>query len=291
MNFFKLYIGDYQRDTAHLSVAQHGAFALMLQHYYATEKPLPVGKALHRMLRAQDKTERDAIDSVAAEFWTVTDDGLINARADEEIKKAGAQADTNRGIAKAREAAKKAARKEHDSCTNRSTIDQPNHSHSQTTDKNLSAGKGLSSPPTAEPAPVFGKDPNTEGHEPTPAGLVCRAIKTAGIADVNPGHPELLRLVAAGCIPLQTWTETARELVGKGKGKFALLLATVAGRWNDAQAAPAVAAAAALLPGVSAVAQTASLLAQQAEAGKRANSPEAKAARLKVMSRFRGGNA
>lgn len=46
MNFFKLYIGDYQRDTAHLSVTEHGAYLLMLQHYYATEKPLPPGKAL-----------------------------------------------------------------------------------------------------------------------------------------------------------------------------------------------------------------------------------------------------
>ena len=103
MNFFKLYIGDYQRDTAHLSIAEHGAYMLMLQHYYATEKPLPSGKALHRMLRAQDKTEREAIDSVATQFWLTTDDGLVNDRADVEITKAAAQADTNARIARERE--------------------------------------------------------------------------------------------------------------------------------------------------------------------------------------------
>lgn len=126
MNFFKLYIGDYQRDTAHLSVTEHGAFLLMLQHYYATEKPLPTGKALHRMLRAQDKQEREAIDAVAKQFWTVTTEGLVNERADQEIQKASSQAETNRQIAVAREEARKKKREGHEPSTNRATNDQPN---------------------------------------------------------------------------------------------------------------------------------------------------------------------
>ena len=134
MNFFKLYIGDYQRDTAHLSVTEHGAYLLMLQHYFATEKPLPTGKALHRMLRAQDKAEREAIDAVASQFWQQTPEGLVNGRADAEITKAGAQAETNRAIAQAREERRKAAREQHEKSTNRATNDEPNHSHSQTPD-------------------------------------------------------------------------------------------------------------------------------------------------------------
>jgi uncharacterized protein YdaU (DUF1376 family) len=144
MNFFKLYIGDYQRDTAHLSVTEHGAYLLMLQHYYATEKPLPIGKALHRMLRAQDKAEREAIDSVAAQFWRETVDGLVNDRADVEITKAGAQAETNRAIAQAREAKRKASRASNEQSTNRATNDQPNHNHSQTPDLNTPATAGAS---------------------------------------------------------------------------------------------------------------------------------------------------
>jgi uncharacterized protein YdaU (DUF1376 family) len=130
MNFFKLYIGDYQRDTAHLSITEHGAFLLMLQHYYATEKPLPKGKALHRMLRAQDKSEREAIDSVSAQFWQETDEGLINERADEEIKKSSVQAETNKAIALAREAKRREQRQKNEQSTNRATNDQPNHNHS-----------------------------------------------------------------------------------------------------------------------------------------------------------------
>lgn len=135
MNFFKLYIGDYQRDTAHLSIAEHGAYMLMLQHYYATEKPLPTGKALHRMLRAQDKTERDAIDSIVRQFWKASADGLVNERADDEIDKASAQAQTNARIAREREDKRRVERESHEQSTNRATNDQPNHSHSHNQEK------------------------------------------------------------------------------------------------------------------------------------------------------------
>lgn len=150
MNWFKLYIGDYQRDTAHLTVTEHGAYLLMLQHYYATEKPLPVGKSLHRMLRAQDKQEREAIDAVSSQFWTVTDAGLVNHRADRELAKAGEQADTNRAIAVAREARRKVARTVHESCADRGTNDQPNQTpdtrhQTNTEDPHTPAKRGRSS--------------------------------------------------------------------------------------------------------------------------------------------------
>lgn len=162
MNFFKLYIGDYQRDTAHLSVTEHGAFLLMLQHYYATEKPLPIGKALHRMLRAQDRTEREAIDVVSTQFWRETPDGLVNDRADAEITKAHAQADTNARIAREREDRRKAARKPDEQSTNRATNDQPNHSHnhSQTPSELNTSEASPPHPPAAPSGPADAAAPS-----------------------------------------------------------------------------------------------------------------------------------
>ena len=93
MNFFKLYIGDYQRDTGALSIAEHGAYFLMLQYHYATEKPLPTGKDLYRLLRCEGKADRDAADEVVRLFWTVTTEGLVNNRAHEEIAEAHAYAE------------------------------------------------------------------------------------------------------------------------------------------------------------------------------------------------------
>jgi uncharacterized protein YdaU (DUF1376 family) len=100
MNFVKLYIGDYQRDTGHLSIAEHGAYLLMLQHFYATERPLPTGKALHRLLRAETKVDRDAIDAVVRQFWSEGDGGLVNKRAQLEIQRADHQRTVNREVGK-----------------------------------------------------------------------------------------------------------------------------------------------------------------------------------------------
>ena len=223
MNFFKLYIGDYQRDTAHLSVAEHGAYLLMLQHYYATEKPLPIGKALHRMLRAQDKAEREAIDSVASQFWRETVDGLVNDRADVEITKAGAQAETNRVIAQAREAKRKASRASNEQSTNRATNDQPNHNHSHSQTPDLNTHTESIHQPMAR--------------APSLAGQVCMAMKAAGVPDVNPGHLDLLTLIEAGAT-LDEFIGAASEARAKSKG-FAYAVGTVKRRREEAaKAAP-----------------------------------------------------
>ncbi|WP_165924017.1 YdaU family protein [Paraburkholderia sp. BL9I2N2] len=151
MNFYKHYIGDYQRDTGHLSVTEHGAFRLMLDVYYATEKPLPLDrKALYRLLRAESGLDRFAIDSVINQFWVETNEGFINRRADAEVAKADKQAEVNRQTAIAREAkrrervaheaATKLAQLNDEQSTNRGTdrltIGQRNHSHSQTVNLN-----------------------------------------------------------------------------------------------------------------------------------------------------------
>ena len=211
MNFFKLYIGDYQRDTAHLSVTEHGAYLLMLQHYYSTEKPLPMGKALHRMLRAQDKAEREAIDAVASQFWTTTEAGLVNERADREITKAGDQADTNRRIAKEREAARKAARAGHEKSTNRATNGQPNQT------------------------------PDTRQPEESASALSARAqvgsaLKAAGmdLTRVNLSDPRVDALLTAGATAEQFAGLASEAIRGKKSNAWAWLLAVMPERMATA---------------------------------------------------------
>jgi uncharacterized protein YdaU (DUF1376 family) len=100
VNFIRLYIGDYMRDTGTLTVAEHGAYFLMLLHHYATEQPLPQGRDLHRLLRAETKVERAAIEAISAKFWTATPEGLSNDRAGKEMERAEHQRDVNRTVGK-----------------------------------------------------------------------------------------------------------------------------------------------------------------------------------------------
>jgi uncharacterized protein YdaU (DUF1376 family) len=90
MNYYRRYIGDYQRDTQHLTMAEHGAYTLLLDAYYAQagDIPLPLS-ALNRICRATTKTERDAVQKVAGEYFPANGDGTRhNRRADIELAKA-----------------------------------------------------------------------------------------------------------------------------------------------------------------------------------------------------------
>lgn len=88
INFYKHHIGDYAKKTAHLSIQEHGAYLLMLHTYYGTERPLPKGETLYRIVRAVTKPERAAVDSIARQFWTETETGYVNGRAFEEMESA-----------------------------------------------------------------------------------------------------------------------------------------------------------------------------------------------------------
>lgn len=90
MNYYERYCGDYARDTAHLMLAEHGAYTLMLDFYYSTERPLQADHAaLYRLCRAIAKPEQATVRKIADEFFPVGPDGLRhNNRADIDIAKA-----------------------------------------------------------------------------------------------------------------------------------------------------------------------------------------------------------
>lgn len=70
MNYYRFYPGDYARDTAHLSLLEHGAFRVLLDTYYATGQPLPNDPdKLYRITRATTTEERAAVDSVTRQFF------------------------------------------------------------------------------------------------------------------------------------------------------------------------------------------------------------------------------
>lgn len=87
MNYYRRYVGDYLRDTARLSMLEHGAYNLLLDYYYADEQPLPLDKdELYIMVRAMTPGDRKAVDKVIAKFFERQADGYHQKRADHEIE-------------------------------------------------------------------------------------------------------------------------------------------------------------------------------------------------------------
>ena len=87
MQYWKRWIADYAGKTQGLTLSEHGAYCLLLDHYYAHEKPLPASPvALYRICGAMDDLERAAVDSIISRFFKPSDDGsLHNPKADEQI--------------------------------------------------------------------------------------------------------------------------------------------------------------------------------------------------------------
>lgn len=100
MIIYKHFMGDYARDTKGLSLVEHGAYRLLLDHNYATEQPVPNDMTeLYRIAGAMNAAERRAVDKIVEKFFPVNGDGRRhNKRAEEEIAKYRQQVEHNRAV-------------------------------------------------------------------------------------------------------------------------------------------------------------------------------------------------
>ncbi|MGZ5028983.1 MAG: YdaU family protein [Methylobacter sp.] len=216
MNYYERHLGDYAKDTAHLSLLEHGAYSLLLDRYYGTEKGIPQDQA-HRVSRARSKEEKAAVDAVLDEFFTLVDGVYINQRAEEEITKAQSK------IKAAQENGKRGGRPKNNQVK---TQEKPSGLFSGY--ETVTQKKAPQTPDTNHQSPEkeyldTHNNLTTDG-ELTP-GSVCVLLRSLGIASVNPSHPDLLAVIADGATPEQ-FNFAASEAVGKGKG-FAYLIAIV----------------------------------------------------------------
>ena len=82
MHYYQFNIGDYMRDTAHLDEMEDLAYRRMLDLYYLRESPLPKDvKEVSKLIRMRTHTE--CIANVLQEYFTLTDNGYINDKADD----------------------------------------------------------------------------------------------------------------------------------------------------------------------------------------------------------------
>jgi uncharacterized protein YdaU (DUF1376 family) len=84
--WFPLYVADYLAKTSHLNQAQHGAYMLLMMHYYATGGPIPASAMqVHSICRCTTDAERSAATQVLQMFFTREEAFYRHTRIDEEL--------------------------------------------------------------------------------------------------------------------------------------------------------------------------------------------------------------
>jgi uncharacterized protein YdaU (DUF1376 family) len=85
--YFPLYPDDFEADTAHLTLAEDGAYNRLLRLCWRSPGcSIPADLAwVYRRLRASTDAEKEVVDTVLAEFFTVHDGRFSNARLTKEF--------------------------------------------------------------------------------------------------------------------------------------------------------------------------------------------------------------
>ena len=88
MNYFEHHIGDYAEATSHLTFVEDAAYHRLMRKYYAKEMPIPADlKQAQRLIGARTKEEREAVQAVLEEFFSLEQDGWHQKKCDEVIEK------------------------------------------------------------------------------------------------------------------------------------------------------------------------------------------------------------
>lgn len=96
MHFYTFNIGDYRRDTMHLSSMEHGIYRQLLDWYYLEESPIPkITQSVIRRLRLVSEDEQKSLVNVLNDFFVETEEGWVQPKCNEEIAKYHRKAEVN----------------------------------------------------------------------------------------------------------------------------------------------------------------------------------------------------
>ena len=149
VNYYKRHLGDYAKRTRTLTTYEHGVYNLLLDLYYSEEGPFTTDDAM-AVCQAKSKPERSSVAKVLDRYFTESDEGWRNSRADEEIAKYQEKSAKNAAIGSlgGKQKAKRAASDSlSETLENRQANDNP--SHKPVTNTKLPPSAGDESPADA----------------------------------------------------------------------------------------------------------------------------------------------
>lgn len=266
MNWYEHHIGDYDKNTSHLTACEDGIYSRMIRRYYDKETPLPADvNEVKRLVRARARDERAAVDAVLREFFTLEEDGWHHKTIDEAIaaykageperdakKKnedtrlarhraeraalfalinaAGEHLPYNAPMAEVRALAKKVQESATATATDGETATPPATAPA-------TPATATQPPPTITHPPEEEKEKRAQPAQPTPAGRVGMALKQVGVSLVhcNLSDPVFLALLEQGATP-EEFAGLAREALDSGiERPWPWVLKVLPGRREKAQ--------------------------------------------------------
>ena len=200
MNYYEHHLGDYVKKARHLTMLEHGAYRMLLDLYYIHEQPLPADlKAVQRKAGARTDEEKEAVETVIREFFTLQDDGWHNSKCDKEIAKARARIDA------AQENGKKGGRPKKNPADSGGQPDANPSDTGRGPETNPPETHRVKSGSVSETQPKAHQAPATKLHTPVIAAAGCaqaraaittemreQLMEAAGNALNVPGSPEIL---------------------------------------------------------------------------------------------------
>ena len=210
------YVADYLADTTHLTTEQHGAYCLLLMAAWKRAGRLPGDEEELAQIARLDAKKWAAHREKLLKFFKVDDGEYVQKRLSEEYAKAVRLYESK--VENGRNGGRKPKR--HESETKPVGSFSVNRSggldETQSQPRSTNVEEGV-----------------------TRAGEACMEMRKAGVAAVNPSHPDLLALLQAGVEP-SAFGDLAREILpGKSVAQpFPYLLTVMRGRLTAAPIAP-----------------------------------------------------
>ncbi len=129
MHYYTFNIGDYRKDTGHLTTLEHGIYRQLLDWYYLDELPIPKEtQTVIRRLRLVSDSDTQSLQNVLNDFFVLRDDGYHQNHCDGVIHKYHGMAKKNKANGKLGGRPKK---------TQSVILDNPNQSESKGNQKPL----------------------------------------------------------------------------------------------------------------------------------------------------------
>lgn len=251
MNYYERHLGDYAKDARHLTMLEHGAYTLLMDRYYATEQGIPADKA-HRVAGARTTEEREAVDAVLAEFFTLVDGLWVKGRIEDEIARYRDSSEDNDDRRKHETERKRRYRQRRRELFAAlrdvgivPAFDTAIEILEDMVSRHVSHGTATGTSEESDRTGTANQTPDTshksdiETHA-TPAGEAGKAMRVAGCTSLNLSHPDFKAAIAEDVTPKEL-ADAVTASIGMGiTGAGLFAYAVKVARTNHAKTAAAV---------------------------------------------------